>query len=321
MARAVSDVFKRNALEVNRLRVEQEDQKRYSEDEKKQIINKIAGGFESSVKTIVQSVSAAATQMQADARAMSQVAAETSRQLTMVAAATGQTSANVQTAASAAEELAGSIQEIRRQATNAATVAEQAVGQSRTTNQIVRSLSETAHKISDVVKLINDIASQTNLLALNATIEAARAGEAGKGFAVVANEVKSLANQTARATGEISQQVTSVQNATREAVVAIEAITDTITRISEISATIASAVEEQIAATQEIARNVEQAAIGTQEVSATIVTVTQAASGQLLTASDELTHQADVLSGGVNEFITRIRGARRLIGRLPHHRP
>ena len=188
--------------------------------------------------------------------------------------------------------------------------------QAQHTNEMVQGLANAANKIGEVVKLINDIASQTNLLSLNTTIEAARAGDAGKGFAVVANEVKSLANQTAKAIGDIiSQQITAVQNATKEAVSAIQSIAGTITEINEISSSIASAVEEQGAATKEIARNVEQAATGTTEVSKNIGSVTTAAeeagasANQVLTAAGDLSRQSETLRNEVDGFIARVRAA------------
>ncbi len=191
----------------------------------------------------------------------------------MVAAASEQASTNVQSVASATEEMAASVNEISRQVQTSGSIANEAVAQARKTNDRVGELAKAAARIGDVVELINTIAGQTNLQALNATIEAARAGEAGRGFAVVASDVKALAEQTATATGEISQQITGIQNATQESVGAIKEIGDTIDRMSEIASTIASAVEEQGAATQEISRNVQQAAQGTQQVSANITGV------------------------------------------------
>ena len=209
----------------------------------------------------------------------------------MVAAASEEASTNVQSVASATEELSSSITEISRQVQESARMASEAVGQARTTTDRVSELSKAATRIGDVVELINTIAGQTNLLALNATIEAARAGEAGRGFAVVASEVKALAEQTAKATGEIGQQISGIQAATQESVGAIKEISDTIEKLSEISSTIAAAVEEQGAATQEISRNVQQAAQGTQQVSSNITDVqrgaseTGSASSQVLSAA------------------------------------
>jgi methyl-accepting chemotaxis protein len=261
------------------------------------------------VSNVVEAVSSAATELRATAESMSASAEETSRQSTAVASAAEQATTNVQTVASAAEELSSSIAEISRQVATSNEVAKRGVDQAEQTNVTVRGLAEAADKIGEVVKLIQDIAEQTNLLALNATIEAARAGEAGKGFAVVASEVKSLANQTAKATGDIAQQIGSMQSATTSAVDAIQSITGVIGEISEIATTIASAMEEQGAATQEIARNVQEAASGTQEVSSNIGGVSQAASdtgesvNHVLQAATELSQQAETLQVEVSKFI------------------
>ena len=264
------------------------------------------------VQEVVGVVAAAATEMESTAGAMSQTAERTSQQATSVAAASEQTTANVQTVATAAEELSASIREISRQVSDAASVAGSAVEEAQRTNDTVQGLAVASQKIGKVVEMIRNIAGQTNLLALNATIEAARAGEAGKGFAVVASEVKALANQTAKATEEISQEIAAMQAATKDAVHAIEGIGGTIGKVNEIATAIASAVEEQGAATQEIARNVQQAAAGTQEVSATIADVTRAASetggsaGQMLNAAGELSRQAALLKGEVEGFLKNL---------------
>ncbi len=314
MAGAVQ-VFKDNMIEADRLRSDQEEQKKRAEIEKKAAMNKMADEFESSVKGVVQIVSSASTELQSTAQSMSATAEETQRQSTAVAAASEQASTNVQTVASAAEELSSSITEISRQVTESTRISGQAVADAERTNTEIQGLSEAAQKIGDVVKLINDIAGQTNLLALNATIEAARAGEAGKGFAVVASEVKNLASQTAKATEEISSKIAEMQAATGRSVTAVQGIGQTIGRINEIATTIASAVEEQGAATQEIARNVQQASAGTAEVSSNIVGVTKAAndtgaaSTQVLGSAGELSKQSETLRQQVEGFIARIRAA------------
>ncbi len=269
--------------------------------------------FERDVATSVGVVASASTQLRATAQSMAASAEQTSHQATAVAQAADQASENVQTVAAAAEQLSASIHEISRQVTQSTEIANSAVSEAGRTNQMVQGLTEAAQRIGEVVKLINNIASQTNLLALNATIEAARAGEAGKGFAVVANEVKSLANQTAKATDEISVQILAVQNATKEAVVAIGGIGGTIGKMSEIAAAIAAAVEEQGAATQEIARNVHQAAIGTGQVLSNIGGVTAAAKGattaahDVLSAAGELSVQSEKLSSDIDSFLEVIR--------------
>ena len=276
---------------------------------------KLADSFEAAVGEIVETVSSASTELEASATTLTATAERSQALTTAVAAASEEASTNVQSVASATEELTGSVNEISRQVQESARMATEAVGQARITNDRVSELSKAASRIGDVVELINTIAGQTNLLALNATIEAARAGEAGRGFAVVASEVKALAEQTAKATGEISQQISGIQGATQESVSAIKEISGTIERLSEISSTIAAAVEEQGAATQEISRNVQQAARGTQQVSANITDVqrgageTGSASSQVLSAAQMLSGDSSRLKVEVSKFLSSVRAA------------
>jgi methyl-accepting chemotaxis protein len=278
-------------------------------------VDNITRDFETMIGEIVNTVSAASSQLESSAGTLSSTAERSNQLATTVAAASEEASTNVQSVASATEELSSSVNEISRQVQESARMANEAVGQARKTNERVSELSKAAARIGDVVELINTIAGQTNLLALNATIEAARAGEAGRGFAVVASEVKALAEQTAKATGEIGQQITGIQAATHESVDAIKEISGTIERLSEISSTIAAAVEEQGAATQEISRNVQQAAQGTQQVSANITDVqrgaseTGSASSQVLSAAQMLSGDSGRLKAEVSKFLTSVRAA------------
>jgi methyl-accepting chemotaxis protein len=276
---------------------------------------KLADSFEAAVGEIVETVSSASTELEASAGTLTSTAERAQEVTTMVAAASEEATTNVQSVASATEELSSSVNEISRQVQESARMASEAVEQARTTNDRVGELSKAAARIGDVVELINTIAGQTNLLALNATIEAARAGEAGRGFAVVASEVKALAEQTAKATGEIGQQITGIQGATQESVGAIKEISGTIERLAEIASAIAAAVEEQGAATQEISRNVQQAAQGTQQVSSNITDVqrgaseTGSASAQVLSAAQSLSSDSNRLKLEVGKFLDSVRAA------------
>ncbi|MDQ0348916.1 methyl-accepting chemotaxis protein [Ancylobacter vacuolatus] len=301
--------------EAERLRGEQATNAERAEIEKRTAMRDLADRFDSEISGVVRSVAAAVTQLEHSASSMSSSADETSRQSTVVAAAAEQATGNVQIAASAAEELAASVREIGHQVSTAAKIAGEATEQATGTADVVRGLATSAQRIGQVVNLITDIASQTNLLALNATIEAARAGEAGRGFAVVAMEVKTLAEQTSKATDEISSQIAAVQGATNDVVKAIENISGTIRRIDEISSAIATSIDEQGAATGEIAQNVHQAAQGTQEVSSSISTVSVAAadtgrvSAEIVRSAADLSSQATRLRTQFDTFIERIRAA------------
>jgi methyl-accepting chemotaxis protein len=311
---ATMQVFRENLIR-NREMQAREMEEQVARARRAQAIETLTENFDRAATVVLKTVAAAATELQTTATSMTATAEETARQATVVSGAAEETTANVQTVATATEELSASIHEISNQVTESTRIVGQAVVEAEATNGKVQSLSDAAQKIGDVVRIINEIAGQTNLLALNATIEAARAGEAGKGFAVVASEVKTLATQTARATDEITGQVKSIQDATEGSAEAIRGIGATIHRVNEISTAIASAVEEQGAATQEISRSVQQAAQGTQEVSINIVTVSTAAqetgsaAAQVLEASTELARQAEVMRGEVERYIAGVRAA------------
>jgi len=307
-------IFREGMIEARALSADQ-DKDRTAKAERASRVESRIVEFEAAVRNALDGLQKSATSMQTTAQNMSTTADRSSALVNAVASAAEETSVNVQTVSSGTEELSTSIAEIGRQVITSAEIARKAVDEAGQTDATMQGLAENADRISVVVDLIQTIASQTNLLALNATIEAARAGEAGRGFAVVASEVKDLANQTAKATDEIRSQISSMQQVTTSAVGAIRSISSTISEINEVTTAIAAAVEQQGAATREIARNIQHAAGGTAEVSSNIIGVSTAsaeagsAAGEVLSASSALRRETDVLRSEIDVFLSNIRAA------------
>jgi methyl-accepting chemotaxis protein len=314
MAEAV-EVFRVNAHEKAKLEARQTENDERADAEKREALARVVNDFEAGVGDVVRALSGAVSEMGSTAKGMSDATGRAIAEASSVANAADQASSNVETVAAASEELISSISEISRQMALQTTSAEEAVDAAEVSDREIKGLATKVESIGEVLNLITSIAEQTNLLALNATIEAARAGEAGKGFAVVASEVKSLATQTAKATDKIAAQIQAVQQQTGSAVNAIGDINERITKIREISTSIASAIEEQNAAASEIGRNTQEAATGTQRVSTSITSVTEATSDtgssaeRVLEASDSLSSQCGQLSTKVQEFLDRVRAA------------
>jgi methyl-accepting chemotaxis protein len=312
---ATVQIFKDNAVRIRGLEEAEAATQVRAKADRRVAMENIASDFERSVTGIVRSVSTAAAGMQSTAQSMTATASDASSRAATVSAASESSSNNVGTVAAAAEELSSSVGEISRQVARSSEIASKAVGDAERTNATVGALSTGAEKIGEVVKLIHSIAAQTNLLALNATIEAARAGESGRGFAVVASEVKALANQTAKATEEISAQVAAMQASTSEAVTSIGGITETIAQMSEITVSISTAIDQQGDATREIARNIQSVAAGSSEINANIggVTTAAAATGkaasEVLSNARELDNQSGMLRSAVDEFLAKVRAA------------
>jgi methyl-accepting chemotaxis protein len=312
MARTV-EIFKENALRIEQMAADQKHQEQLAEEEKRKAMKDLASKFEANVKNVVDMVASAATEMDATARSVAQIADTNKLKLQALSIQVGGTSRNVQMVSTATSQLSGAINEISQQVSRATSVTNGAVQEAQAADGTVHSLTAAAQKIGEVVEMINSIAAQINLLALNATIEAARAGEAGKGFAVVASEVKSLATQTTKATEQIGQYITSIQTATGDTVGAIKNIGGKIREINQISTTIAAAVEQQGVATKEIASNVQQAANNSEEVARNVTDMsassreTGESAHQMMAATSELSRQSEVLRLEVDKFLDGIR--------------
>ena len=315
MACAVEEFKVQALVKAERETSEREEKNRELATQRRIELHSLAESFETAVGNIIENVGSASSELEHSAVILTKSSAATQQLSTVVATASEETSTNVQSVASATEEMASSINEIGRQVADSNRIANEAVDQAEKTDARIAELSLAANRIGDVTKLITTIAEQTNLLALNATIEAARAGDAGRGFAVVAQEVKTLAAQTAKATSEISAQISGIQTATHDSVLAIKEISGTIGRLSEIAAVIAAAIEEQGAATQEIARNVQQAAIGSTQVATSIADVnrgagdTGSASSQVLASAQMLSNENKRLRAEVVKFLATVRAA------------
>jgi methyl-accepting chemotaxis protein len=315
MAHAIQEFKVQAIAKAERETSEREEKNRELAVARRVELHSLAENFETAVGNIIEKVGTASSELESSAVILTKSSAATQQLSTVVAAASEETSANVQSVAAATEQMAGSIGEIGRQVTESNRIANEAVNQAEKTDARIAELSLAAGRIGDVTQLITTIAEQTNLLALNATIEAARAGEAGRGFAVVAQEVKALAAQTAKATSEISTQIAGMQTATQDSVLAIKEISGTIGRVSEIAAAIAAAIEEQGAATQEIARNVQQAAVGSTQVANNIADVNRgagdigSASSQVLSSAQLLSDENKRLKSEVVKFLATVRAA------------